>query len=371
MNNSGVKLYEEVKIGKAGKRDLFASIAVPGEAPSAPMPVVVYIHGGGWNKGSRKNSLDAICEYVTKRGYIGVTLDYRLTSEAPFPAQIEDVKLAIRFLRANADIYYIDTNRIGVWGVSAGGHLAALLGTSGDHPKLEGTGGWQEYSDKVQGVVDNFGPTDITSEYAKNNSSVIALLGGKTPDEVPELAKMTMPGTFVSPDDPPFIIRHGNADSVVSYTDSVSFAKKLQTSGVYCDFKIIPGADHGFRGISAQEEISDEEWTFLDKYVKNRVVTENILYKPITMDKSLLILKPDESSQLSARINTSSLANKTITWQSDNSSVAQINTSGSIAFVKGVASGNTKIRATITETIRHENTDYNNLYVAECEVTVC
>ncbi|MGV7801832.1 alpha/beta hydrolase fold domain-containing protein, partial [Mycobacterium kansasii] len=88
--------------------------------------------GGGWNKGDRKNALGSICNYVLKRGYIGVSLSYRLTPEAPYPAQIQDVKLAIQYLRAHAEQYHIDPSRIGVWGTSAGGHLASLLGTTGD-----------------------------------------------------------------------------------------------------------------------------------------------------------------------------------------------------------------------------------------------
>lgn len=367
---SGVRLYEEVKIGTAGNRSLYTSIAVPETAPPSPMPVVVYIHGGGWNHGTRKDSLGTICGYVREKGYIGVTLDYRLTPEAPFPAQIEDVKLAIRYLRANADKYYIDTDRIGVWGVSAGAHLAALLGTSGDHPELEGMGGWQEYSDKVQAVVDNYGPTDITSKQAADNSSVIALLGGKTPAEVPELAKMVMPGTFVSPDNPPFIIRHGDADPTVPYTDSVSFSKQLQAAGVYCDFQIVPGARHGFKWHTQEQQIADEEWAFLDQFVKNRVVTEHIVYKPVTLDKTSLSLVTGGSAQLTAKINTPGLAQQSITWSTEDGSVAAIDTSGAVAVVKAVAPGKTKIRGAVVETIIRENVHYRNEYVADCEVTV-
>lgn len=128
----GVKLYEDVRIGNAGTRPIYTSIAVPKILPQAPVPVMVYIHGGGWNHGDRKQALASICNYVTKRGYIGVSLDYRLTPEAPFPAQIQDVKLAIRYLRAHAAEYHLDPSRIGVWGSSSGGiwpHYSVRLGT--------------------------------------------------------------------------------------------------------------------------------------------------------------------------------------------------------------------------------------------------
>lgn len=279
----GAKLYEAVEIGMAGDKPIYASIAVPEAVPEKPMPVVVYIHGGGWNKGTRLDSASSITNYIA-RGYIGVTLDYRLTGEAPFPAQIEDVKLAIRYLRANADKYYIDPSRIGVWGSSAGSHLAALLGTSADEPSLEGTGGYAEYSTRVQAVVDNYGPVDFTSEYANNYSSVTALLGGKKAFTVPDEARKAMPGTYASKDDAAFFIRHGDADTTVPYEQSISLAEQLQAAGVYVDFQIIPGAGHGFKGHPMEKQISDETWAFLDKFVKNLEVKTPIL-KKASLDK--------------------------------------------------------------------------------------
>ncbi|MFH5181871.1 alpha/beta hydrolase fold domain-containing protein [Paenibacillus sp. TAB 01] len=292
---AGVTLYEDVQIGLAGSRPLYTSIAVPEAAPSSPMPVIVYIHGGGWNHGDRKQALGTICGYVTKRGYIGVTLDYRLTPEAPYPAQIQDVKLAIRYLRAHAAQYGIDPSRIGVWGSSAGGHLASLLGTSGDltsadqvtldngHtvnvPDLEGAGGWPEFSDKVQAVADWYGPADFTTGFANGYSSVTALLGGSNAFSVPDLARLAMPGTYASPDDPPFWIRHGDADATIPYTDSVTFANQLTAAGVpVVDFQVVPGQGHGFTG-TASEQANAEAWSFLDQYVKNRTVTEQVYYK--------------------------------------------------------------------------------------------
>jgi acetyl esterase/lipase len=305
----GVKLYEDVRIGNAGTRPIYTSIAVPKILPQAPVPVMVYIHGGGWNHGDRKQALASICNYVTKRGYIGVSLDYRLTPEAPFPAQIQDVKLAIRYLRAHAAEYHLDPSRIGVWGSSSGGHLASLLGTTGNiksgetitldtgHtvnvPDLAGNGGWQQYSDQVQAVVDLYGPADFTTNFANSYKSVKALLGGNDAFSVPDQARLAMPGTYASPDDPPFFIRHGDVDSTIPYTDSITFSNQLKDAGVkVVDVKIVPKQGHGFIG-EAAEQASAEAWDFMDQYVKNRTATtpdDEVVYR------DLAILAPSDDA---------------------------------------------------------------------------
>ncbi|MEC0225887.1 alpha/beta hydrolase fold domain-containing protein [Paenibacillus alba] len=389
----GVNLYEDVEIGTAGTRPIYASIAVPSTLPTAPMPVVVYIHGGGWNHGDRKQALANICGYVTKRGYIGVSLDYRLTPEAPFPAQIQDVKLAVRYLRANAAAYHIDPDRIGVWGSSAGGHLASLLGTSGDlltsdqvvlntgntvHvPDLEGSGGWQEYSDKVQAVADWFGPADFTTAFANNYSSVTALLGGNKAFTVPDQARLAMPGTYASPDDPPFWIRHGDADSTIPYTDSVTFANQLTAAGVSAvDFKVVPGQGHGFTG-TASETANAEAWAFMDQHVKNRTVTEHILYKnshtptnptnpnvSAVLDPSVFTLEANGSKELTVSLTPNDTLAQTVTWTTYDSGVATVSASGlTTALVTAASPGRTKIRANVT-------TSVNQQVYAESEITV-
>ena len=125
---------------------------------SGAVPVIIYIHGGGWRSG-RKERCPAVA--LVQDGYAVASIDYRLTSTAPFPAQIEDCKAAVRWLRANAAKYNLDADRIGVWGMSAGGHLAALLGTSGGVPELEGSGDNMQYSSQVQAVCDVAGPADL------------------------------------------------------------------------------------------------------------------------------------------------------------------------------------------------------------------
>jgi len=257
--------YHDVVVGKGGDRVLKMEIVTPKQKPEKPMPVIVYIYGGGWNHGSKDDHVNKLAGYVDK-GYIGVALEYRLTDAAIFPGQLEDCKLAIRYLRANGDKYFMDTDRIGVWGSSSGSHLAALLGTTGDVKELEGTGGWQEYSSRVQAVVDWYGPADFTTEFANNWSSVSKLLG-KNAFAVPEIAKSAMPGTYASKDDPPFLVMHGDSDKTVPYYDSVAFAQDLKRAGVNLTFKIVKGAPHGFAGFP---DASVMAWDFLEKNLKNK-----------------------------------------------------------------------------------------------------
>jgi acetyl esterase/lipase len=164
-----IVVEENLTYGKGGDTELKLDLARPqGEGP---FPAIVFIHGGGWYQGGRQAYRTQI-EQAAARGYVAATISYRLmqfdqenretTTAAPiFPAQIHDAKAAVRWLRANAKKYTLDPERIGVWGSSAGGHLGALLGTSGDVEELEGSGGNLDQSSRVQAVVDWYGPTDF------------------------------------------------------------------------------------------------------------------------------------------------------------------------------------------------------------------
>jgi acetyl esterase/lipase len=148
------------------------------EEVSGPLPVIVWIHGGGWRRG-RKEQCPAVG--LVQDGFAVASIDYRLTSTAPFPAQIEDCKAAVRWLRANASTYRLDADQIGAWGMSAGGHLAALLGTSGGVPELEGSGDNMQYSGRVQAVCDVAGPADLPAMPnlgAERIAAIEGLLGG-------------------------------------------------------------------------------------------------------------------------------------------------------------------------------------------------
>jgi len=265
----GLEFLPDVVYGKGGGKDLKLDILRPKQPPVEPMPVVVYIHGGGW-KGGSKAAMPPLCNRLAQQGYFCASVEYRLSQEAVFPAQIEDCKCAIRFLRAHAKEYKIDPDRIGVWGHSAGGHLVALLGTAGDAKDLEGAGGWQDQSSRVQCVIDCFGPTDFTVipkglEGVKEqmSSPVTQLLGGPVLENMEKAAKAS-PITYVSKDDPPILIMHGDQDPLVPLSQSQKFYEALKKAGVDATLHIVKGAGHGFRG----PEIEQVTQAFFDKHLK-------------------------------------------------------------------------------------------------------
>ena len=241
------------------------------EEVSGLLPVIVCIHGGHWDAGGKER-----CPAVTlvQDGYAVASIDYRLTRTAPFPAQIEDCKAAVRWLRANASTYHLDPDHIGVWGHSAGGHLAALLGTSGGVRELEGTGDNMSYSSRVQAVCDVAGPSDLVRLYQEASQSrgdksgkvmydVAALVGGSTEKNI-TTATAASPIHYVSKDDPPFLIIHGENDATIPVTQAESFAAALKAAGVETTLEIANGQGHGAGGPNSQPMIK----AFFDKYLK-------------------------------------------------------------------------------------------------------
>src|SRR5581483_3788056 len=160
----------DVVYGKAGDIDLKLDLYLPKAEAKKPRPVVVWIHGGGWS-GGNKSSGARLADLVSTGDYAGVSVGYRLTGVAPWPAQIHDCKAAIRWIRANAKKYNFDPDRIGVWGSSAGGHLVSMLGTSGDVKDLEGSNGSPGQSTRVRCVVDFCGPSDFLA-FVKDNPNM-------------------------------------------------------------------------------------------------------------------------------------------------------------------------------------------------------
>jgi len=242
------------------------------EKVSGPLPVIIFIHGGGWNRG-RKEHCPAV--RIVDDGYAVASIDYRLTSVAPFPAQIEDCKAAVRWLRANASKYNLDPDRIGVWGFSAGGHLAALLGTSGGVKELEGTGGDMSYSSRVQAVCVVSGVGDLLQLYrdatgplgAEMNPtikpSLEALIGGPI-EENKTKAMAASPITYVSKDDPPFLIIHGENDFTAPVSLSRSFFAALKAAGVDATLEVATGRGHGVGGPKFDSLIR----SFFNKHLK-------------------------------------------------------------------------------------------------------
>lgn len=271
---SDVELIRDVEFGKGGSRTLHMHIALPKGEAKELRPVFVFIHGGGWHGGHRNAGLPFATGFA-QQGYVGATIEYRFSQEAKFPAQIEDCKCAIRFLRANAEKYHLDPDRIGVMGASAGGHLVALLGTTANEKEFEGTGGSEKFSSRVQAVCDWFGPTDFsrmhegksTIDHASPDSPESQLLGG-TAAENPDKAKRASPLTYVSKDSAPTLIMHGDQDQLVPVAQSESFAAALKKAGVDVTLHVIKGAGHGGPGFNT-EDVRHEVQEFFNQHLKS------------------------------------------------------------------------------------------------------
>lgn len=268
-----VEVKENVVYGKGGDVDLQLDLAQP--EGDGPFPAIVYIHGGGWQGGNRKGYRDDI-EEAAKRGYVAATVTYRLVhTKQPenertiFPSQINDVKCAVRFLRANAAKFHIDPNRIGATGASAGGHLSLILGTTDTSQMLEGDGGNADVSSRVQAVVNYYGPTDFHHWMTTTEKAVPiaeAFLGGSVAKR-PETYTLVSPISHLSKDDPPMLSIHGTADPIVPFDQATRFDEKAKQIGVAHTLLGIDGAGHGFKGESATKA-KNAMFEFFDKHLK-------------------------------------------------------------------------------------------------------
>lgn len=222
----------------------------PRQGGQGKLPVVVWIHGGAWMAGSKEYCTPLWLGFVQK-GYALASVQYRLTDKAPFPAQIEDCKAAVRWLRAHADQYNLDVNRFAAWGESAGGHLVALLATTGDTKTFD-KGDHLDQSSAVQAVCDYYGPTSFVgaasmanNENASRPDSVLYKLFGGPLSEKQDIAAKASPVTFVSKGDAPILIVHGTKDGLVPLRQSILFHELLQKAGVDSVYHPIEGANHG------------------------------------------------------------------------------------------------------------------------------
>jgi acetyl esterase/lipase len=223
------------------------------------VPLIVWIHGGAWCRGDKKETPS---QFFARAGYAIASIDYRLTDEARFPAQVEDCKAAIRWLRAHADEYNFDSNRIGIFGGSAGGHLVAMLGLTGDDKEFDDTGSHRDLSSKVQAVCDWCGPADLTT-FVKQAGKHYCLdremqkfLGGKLEDNR-ELALKASPISYVTPNAPPFLIMHGDADEMVPYAQSEQLVEALKKAHDDVQFITIKGGGHAFGSAETITQVLD------------------------------------------------------------------------------------------------------------------
>jgi acetyl esterase/lipase len=257
-------------------------IYLPDEG-DGPFPVILNIHGGGWIGGDKAYKQVLSMLEGLERGYAVVAINYRLSGEAIWPAQINDCKAAIRWVRANADQYKLDPDKIAAWGSSAGGHLSALVGTSGDVKALEDLSqGNPEQSSRVQAVVNWFGPTDFLKmddhlmasgvkkpmKHSTPDSPESKLIGENLED-APELVKEANPDSYISSDDPPFLIQHGLEDNLVPYQGSVILARKLGDvlGHENVSLELFPATRHGGPAFGSEENL-ERIYRFLDKHLK-------------------------------------------------------------------------------------------------------
>ncbi|WP_251551478.1 alpha/beta hydrolase [Neobacillus muris] len=240
------------------------------------LPLIIYIKGGGWGKNHPQKSFSFIPSLVqfAKRGYVVASVEHRTSHAAKFPAQLHDIKAAVRYLKANAGKYHINPDKVGVWGSSSGGHLAALLGTSGGIKQLEGNSYNQSTESRVQAVVDWYGPTDFSQmskfpsevDFDAADSPESILIGGPV-QEHPDQVKLANPITYITPDDPPFLIMHGDKDKRVPYNQSVLLYQALKKANVEVTMYRIKGAGHGGFSEPAILNIVQE---YFDLHLKKR-----------------------------------------------------------------------------------------------------
>jgi acetyl esterase/lipase len=275
---AGVHMERDIAYIEGGDPAQKLDLYLPDPAPSEPLPLIVHIHGGGWRGGSK---FPCPVTGMATKGYVVASVEYRFSQVAVFPAQIQDCQAAIRWLRANASKYGIDPTKVGVVGGSAGGHLSALVGTSGDTGTFAKIGGNESQSDDVQAVCDIYGPADFTTVVQqaaedKNVKNIFEFNSPKDPYscltgaplENTEKSRAVSPVTYVSEDDPPVLILHGTHDALVPYAQSVQFADSLKAKNVPVWLQTIPGAGHGGPGFG-NPKVTALTQTFFDKFLKD------------------------------------------------------------------------------------------------------
>jgi acetyl esterase/lipase len=269
--------YEAIEYATPAGESLLMDLRVPDGA--GPHPVILYLHSGAWITGDRFGG-PAIRQAT--RGYAVASIDYRLAPRHIWPAQIEDAKAAVRWLRANASRFQLDPTRIGVFGASAGGHIGSILGTSGGVAALEGMElGNAQFSSRVRAVVDLYGPTDLLKlEEQKlpcipldGNAAFMppSLLMGCPIQQCAEWTRTANPITYVTPGDPPFLILHGMLDCLVPYKQSVILDEALVGAGLESRLVLIPNGEHGGSAFDEDRYVKMID-DFLDEHLQRPAV---------------------------------------------------------------------------------------------------
>ncbi len=262
-----VDCQRDVEYGRPNGKSLKLDVYSPKEATNR-MPVIIWIHGGSWKAGSKDKCPVA---FLAEKGVIAVSIQYRFIDDAKFPAQVHDCKGVVRWLRANAERLHIDPTRIGVLGASAGGHLAAMLGTTAGVKDMEGdVGGNLDQSSRVQAVCAFYPPTDLNLLIkvprlrTSPDSDVGRWLGGPLEQNLEKAARAN-PANYITPDDSPFYILHGADDPVVPLQHSKLLHEALVKGGVESTLYIVPHKGHG---IGAPPTAAKQIMDFFGKHLK-------------------------------------------------------------------------------------------------------
>lgn len=272
---SGLTAWENVTYARYGDREMQLDVYAPNDVANGdldePLPAVLCVHGGGWANGHRAG-FRRIAQALAEQGFVAATASYRLSGEAPFPAAIQDVKAAVRYLRANAAEYQLDPNRIGAMGHSAGGHLVALLATSGGIEEFDATGDFRHVSSRVQAAVPMGARTDLMSAHngeitrSENGAIWRQFLRGSQ-DRSPEVYQAASPFTHLTADDPPMKFLTGELDDPV--TRAEFFRGRASELGVTTDVRVFLGGGHGFFNTKETfDEVIEEVATFLNEAMK-------------------------------------------------------------------------------------------------------
>lgn len=263
---AGTTVHRNLEYGPHERNKL--DIYLPEKKESAPL--VIWVHGGGWQAGSKEGGP---AKALVEKGFAVASVNYRYSTQAPFPAQIHDCKAAVRWLRAHAKEYGYDTNHIGAWGASAGGHLVCLLATTGGMSQLEGDGGNKNQSSRVDAVIDWFGPTDFLN-WGKDGfpapgntagNAITRLFGGSV-DEKRDLAKLASPVIHVTRDTPPILLVHGDQDNLVPLQQSEVLMAKLKQSKVDATLHVVKGQGH----VAFGNDVTKICFDFLDRTLRKK-----------------------------------------------------------------------------------------------------
>jgi acetyl esterase/lipase len=253
MNSSAAELnrgqvIRDIRYAQVGDLALNLDLHLPRQ--KARSPLIVWVHGGAWRSGSKK---DMPLAKLIEEGYAVASVDYRLSPQAKFPAQIHDLKAAVRFLRGHGDEWRLPTKKILIAGDSAGGHLAALVGVSNGHGELEGdVGNDRAQSSEVQGIISFYGGANLTTILKQSTPHGLSvrvpaldlLLGGQ-PDDMPVLARLASPVFHVDRRDPPLLLLHGDQDPQMPVNQALELSGAYQKVKAPVKLEIVHGAGHG------------------------------------------------------------------------------------------------------------------------------